>query len=112
MPRAFLQVGRDLAERATEPFDRLFAVIDSYMLRRSTDHVRHLAVIATDTPEQLDSLELTWAQVSGLQKREWKETAITRPYIYFDDVLVTSSQHEFPFVREFPSLPFCEHCID
>lgn len=66
---------------------------------RSKQHVQLLAVFDSDELlQQQDTLELLWMQVGGLQKREWKETAVRRPYISFDDILVTSMQHELPAV--------------
>lgn len=59
------QVGRDLCERAAEPFNRLMSNIEDYIGRRSTDHIRHHAVFTIDTPEQADALEVTWAQVQA-----------------------------------------------
>lgn len=50
----------------------------------------------TSAPVQQDTLELLWVQVTSLQKRDWMETAVTRPYIYFDEILVKSMQHALP----------------
>jgi nuclear cap-binding protein subunit 1 len=98
-------VGRDLAERSTEAFTSLLSVISDYVDGRSTAHVSPLSVYtevklvgdaASSAPAQQDALELLWAQVTSLQRRDWKENAVVRPYIYFDEILVKSMQHSLP----------------
>ncbi|XP_062517067.1 nuclear cap-binding protein subunit 1-like isoform X2 [Corticium candelabrum] len=90
-------VGAILTEKKGLEFDKLLDTIEQYIGKRSKDHVEGLRVWRTDEPlPQIDYLDSLWAQIKNMQKDDWKERFIPRPYVGFDSVLREALQHTLP----------------
>lgn len=91
-------IGRDFASREPAALQQMMEMLGGFVGARSKLHADLLQVFgaADEVPKQEDTLELKWLQVSSLQKREWVEATINRPYIPHCDVLAEALQHSLP----------------
>jgi nuclear cap-binding protein subunit 1 len=78
--------------------------------RRNKDHVDGLRVWRVDEPlAQRDYLESLWDQIKHMQKDDWKEKFLSRPYVAFDSVLREALQHTLPPIYPPPHDENCHY---
>ncbi|ELT97533.1 hypothetical protein CAPTEDRAFT_202900 [Capitella teleta] len=91
-------VGQELQEKKEAEFERVLSTIENYLGKRQKIHAPALRVWSTDIPHpQEEYLDCLWAQICQLKdKNNWRESAIMRPYLAFDDRLCDALSHSLP----------------
>ncbi|KAH8262887.1 hypothetical protein KR044_001705, partial [Drosophila immigrans] len=95
-------VGREFFEKKEMALQTLVKRLQLYMSKERAAPESTLALLRiwshSEMPQQ-EYLELLWQQLLRLERNNWIEQQLLRPYVAFDDRLSTALQHALPALQ-------------
>ncbi|EDW03546.1 nuclear cap-binding protein subunit 1 [Drosophila grimshawi] len=91
-------IGRELYEKKETELQALLnrLLLSVKKQRSATVGVRLLLIWRNNKMPQHEYLQLLWQQILQLQRDNWTEQHLQRPYLTFDETLCTALQHRLP----------------
>lgn len=88
-----------LYEKHGPEFDDILDNIKKYLGKRQKDYMPLIKVWSNDDPHpQEEYLDCLWIQIKKLDDNDWNESQIYRPYVSFENMLINSVPHDFPYL--------------
>eukprot|EP00124_Ichthyophonus_hoferi_P000500 Ihof_evm30s18 gene=Ihof_evmTU30s18 len=95
-------VGLELSQTKPSELDQLLDRIGSYMNNRNKDYIPCLSVWVENSVNALpqeENLDALWQMIRNMEKKDWQEDAIMRPYKAFVSELSAAMQHTLPDIK-------------